>query len=220
MINARNAGRIAGALLIAQGIGGFVVNFVLLQPAIDPPGFLVNAAPHALRVGAAALLGILIGALALAIAITVLPVLRKFSERMALSFIALGSVGLALAAVESGTMMSLVSLSKAYVESGADAASFDGLRRIVAASRNWAHYTNLAIGGLTLSIFYIALFRFALIPRALAAFGLLAVALQIVTIARPFFGAPVVFLLLAPLGLANLSVALWLLIKDFPDKQT
>jgi hypothetical protein len=199
MTNARNAGRIAGALLIAQGIGGFVVNFVLLQPAIDAPGFLVNAAPHALRVGAAALLGILTGALALAIAITVLPVLP---------------------AVESGTMMSLMSLSKAYVDSGADAASFDGLRRIVAASRNWAHYTNLAIGGLTLSIFYIALFRFALIPRALAAFGLLAVALQIVTISRPFFGAPVVFFLLAPLGLANLSVALWLLIKDFPDKPT
>ena len=220
MTNVRNAGRIAGALLIAQGIGGFVVNFVLLQPAIDPPGFLVNATPHAVRVGAAALLGILTSALALAIAITVLPVLRKFSERMALSFIALGSVALALAAVESGTMMSLLSLSKAYVESGTDAASFDGLRRIVAASRNWAHYTHLAIGGLKLSIFYIALLRFALIPRALAAFGLLAVALQISTISRPFFGAPVVFFLLAPLGLANLSVALWLLIKDFPDKST
>jgi hypothetical protein len=220
MTNIRNAGRIAGALLFAQGIGGFMVNFVLLQPAIDPPGFIVNAAPHAVRVGAAALLGILVGALALAIAIAVLPVLRKFSERMALSFIALGSVGLALAAVESGTMMSLLSLSKAYVESGADVASFDGLRRIVAASRNWAHYTNLVISGLTLAIFYVALFRFALIPRALAAFGLLAVALQIVTISRPFFGAPVVFFLLAPLGLANLSVALWLLIKDFPDRST
>ncbi len=34
MTHPRNAGRIAGALLIAQGIGGFVVNFVLLQPAI------------------------------------------------------------------------------------------------------------------------------------------------------------------------------------------
>jgi hypothetical protein len=90
----------------------------------------------------------------------------------------------------------------------------------VAASRNWAHYTNLVISGLTLAIFYVALFRFALIPRALAAFGLLAVALQIVTISRPFFGAPVVFFLLAPLGLANLSVALWLLVKDFPDRST
>ena len=220
MTNTRNTGRIAGALLIAQGIGGFVTNFVLLQPAIDPPGFLVNAAPNALRVGAAALIGILTGALALAIAITVLPVLRKFSERMALAFVALGSVALALAAVESGTMMSLLSLSEAYVQSGADAASFEGVRRVVAASRNWAHYTHLVLGGLTLSFFYIALLRFALIPRALAAFGLIAGALQIVTISRPFFGAPVVFFLLAPLGLANLSVALWLLIKDLPDKQT
>ena len=37
MTTTRNAGRIAGALMIAQGIGGFVTNFVLLQPALDPP---------------------------------------------------------------------------------------------------------------------------------------------------------------------------------------
>jgi Domain of unknown function (DUF4386) len=214
----RNAGRIVGALLIVQGIGSFVTNFVLVQPAFAQPGFLVNAAPHALRVGAASLLGILTGALALAIAITVLPVLRKFSDRMALSFVALGSVGLSLAAVENGTLMSLLSLSKAYAASGADAAAFEGLRGVVAASRNWAHFTHIAIGGFTLSIFYVALYRFALVPRALAAFGLLAVVLQIASVTRPFFGGEVIFFLLAPLGLANLAVAVWLLIKGFADK--
>ncbi len=219
MTTASNTGRIAGALIIAQGIGGFVTNFVLLQPAIDPPGFLVNAAPHALRVGAAALLGILVGALALGIAITLLPVLRKFSERIALLFVALGGVALSLAAVESGTAMSLLSLSKAYAASGADPASFEGLRGIVGASRNWAHFTHLLIDGLALLTFYAALYRFALVPRAIAAFGLLAVVLQITTISRPFFGAQVLFYLLAPLGIANLAVALWLMIKGFAEKR-
>jgi hypothetical protein len=209
MTNTRNAGRIAGGLLIAQGIGGFVTNFVLLQPVLAPPGALVNAAPHALA-----------GAIGLVIAITVLPVFRRFSERMALAFVAMGTVALSLAAVENGTLMSLLSLSRAYAASGADPTTFEGLRGIVAASRNWAHFTHVAIGGATLLVFYIALYRFKLVPRVLAVIGLVACALQITSVTRPFFGGEVVFFLLAPLGLANLSVALWLLIKDFPDKST
>lgn len=220
MTTARNAGRIAGALMIAQGVGGYVTNFALLRPVLAPPGSLVNAAPHALEVGMSALLGILAGAIGLAIAITVLPVFRQFSERMALAFVAMGAVALSLAAVENGSLMSLLSLSKAYVASGADPATFEGLRGVVAASRNWAHFTHIAIGGATLLVFYIALYRFRLVPRVLAAIGLVACALQITSVTRPFFGGEVIFFLLAPLGLANLSVALWLLVKDFPDKPT
>ena len=220
MTHPRNAGRIAGALLIAQGIGGYVTNFVLLRPVLASPGSLVNAAPYAFEVGMSAVLGILAGAMALAIAITVLPVLRQFSERTALAFVAMGTVALSLAAVENGTLMSLVSLSKAYAASGADPAAFEGLRGVVAASRNWAHFTHIAIGGTTLLVFYVALYRFALVPRVLAAIGLVACALQITSVTRPFFGGEVIFFLLAPLGLANLAVAVWLLIKDFPDKST
>ncbi len=220
MTSTRNAGRIAGAMMIAQGIGGYVTNFALLRPVLAPPGSLVNAAPHALEVGMSAVLGILAGAIGLAIAITVLPVFRQFSERIALAFVAMGTVALSLAAVENGTLMSLLSLSKAYAASGADPAAFEGLRGVVAASRNWAHFTHVAIGGATLLVFYIALYRFKLVPRVLAVIGLVACALQITSVTRPFFGGEVVFFLLAPLGLANLSVALWLLIKDFPDKST
>ena len=116
--------------------------------------------------------------------------------------------------------MSLLSLSKAYAASGADPTAFEGLRGVVAASRNWAHFTHITIGGATLLVFYIALYRFALVPRALAALGLVACVLQITSVTRPFFGGEVLFFLLAPLGLANLSVALWLLIKGFRAKQT
>jgi len=219
MTTARSAGRIAGALLIAQMTGGFVTNFVLLQPALDPPGFLVNAAAHAQRVGAAALLGMVTGALSLAIAITVLPVLRKFSERMTLTFLALSVAALSLSVVENAKVMSLLSLSQTYAASnGSDPAAFAGLRSVVAASRNWAHFTQLIVGGSTFVVLFATLYRFALIPRALAGFALAAGALQIATVARPFFGAQVVFPLLAPAGIAYLLAAAWLLAKGFPDK--
>jgi hypothetical protein len=219
MTIARSAGRAAGLLLLAQGIGAALTNFVLLQPALAAPGFLANAAPHGLRLGASVLIGIVTGALALAIAITVLPVLKKYSERLTFAFLALAIAAMALAVVENGTVMSLLSLSKAYVAAnGADPALFEGLRGVVAASRNWAHFTHIVVGGATVFVFYAALYRFALVPRALAGFGMAAFALQIATVSMPFFGIPVRFALLAPAGIANLALAAWLVTKGFTDR--
>jgi hypothetical protein len=219
MTTAMNVGRTVGVLLIVQMTAGYVTNFVLLQPAFDPPGFLVNAAPHATRFGAAAMLGIVSAGISLAIAITVLPLLRQLSERMALLYLALSVAALSLAVVENAKVMSLLSLSQAYAASnGADPTSFQGLRGVVAASRNWAHYSQLIVGGSTFVALFAALYRFALIPRVLAGFALAAAALQIATVARPFFGAAVIFPLLAPAGIAYLLSALWLTVKGFTYK--
>jgi hypothetical protein len=218
MTTAMSAGRTAGVLFLIQGTCGYIGNFVLLAPATAPPGFLVNASAHALQVGMVALLGMVTGALATAIAITVLPVFRKYSETLAIWFLALGIAGLALAAVENGTVMSLLSLSKAYAATdGANPATFEMVRGVVAASRNWAHYTHLLVSGSTVLVFYVTVYRFALIPRALAACGIAAFVLQLTTISMPFVGFKVVLLLLAPVGLAQLAMAIWLVIKGFAD---
>jgi uncharacterized protein DUF4386 len=220
MTNVKNAGRVAGALILVQMIGGYVTNFGLVGPALAPPGWLVNAAPHALRVGASALLGIVTGALATAIAITVWPIFKKHSERMALCLLAVAVATLALAVVENGRLMSMLSLSQAYAASGAtDPAAFEGLRGVVAAGRNWAHFTHLIIGGSTFFVLYATTLRFALIPRVLAGFGMAAVALQMAMVSAPLLGGHVIFPLLAPAGIANLALALWLLTKGFADKE-
>lgn len=86
---------------------------------------------------------------------------------------------------------------------------------VVASARDWAHYVGRLADGSALFVFYAAMFRFALIPRALAAFGVAAVLLQLTALAMPLFGRPVVFPLLAPLGLCQLALALWLIIKGF-----
>jgi Domain of unknown function (DUF4386) len=214
-----NASRVAGVLILVQAVGGYLTNFGLIGPATAAPGFLVNAAPHALRVGISALLGIATGALAMMIAITVWPVLKKHSERMALSYLALGIAALALAVVENGRLMSMLSLSQAYAASGAtDPATFAGLRGVVAASRNWAHFTHLIVGGSTFFVLYATTFRFALLPRLLAGFGMAAAALQMATVSMPLLGGHVIFPLLAPAGIANLALAVWLLTKGLADK--
>src|SRR5271169_4508303 len=199
MSAAQRAGRIMGVLILAQMLGGYMVNFGILGPVFDPPGFLINAAGYSARVGLSVILGIATGLVSAGIAITAYTVFREHRQAMALWFVALSVAGLALTVVENSHVMSLLSLSEAYAKAGvANPDLFQALRGVVAATRNWAHYTDLLLAGCTLLVFYGVLFRFALVPCALAVFGLCAVVLQIIAVAMPLFGHSIVFLMLAP----------------------
>jgi hypothetical protein len=220
MDSARRAGRVIGILLLVQGVIGSTVNFVLLSPGITgPTNFLTNAAPNSTRLSIAALLLLVAGAISLAISVTAWPVFRRGSERLALAYFGLGIAGIALAAVESAAIMSMLTLSNQYVEATpADARLFEVVGSVVRYGRYWAHYTHLLIGCFAVFLFYTALFRFALVPRLLAGVGLLTVLVQIFGLTMPFFGERVNFYLLAPMGIVYLILALWLVIKGFiPD---
>jgi hypothetical protein len=68
MTSAKSVGRIVGGLLLAQGVIAPIVNFGLLAGASAPPGFLANAAGHAMQVRLAVLLWLVTGVLTTAIA--------------------------------------------------------------------------------------------------------------------------------------------------------
>ena len=88
-------------------------------------------------------------------------------------------------------------------------------RIVVASARNWAHYMARMIDGLAILAFYAAVYRLAVIPRVLAGFGVVAAVLQIIAVAMPLFHRDVVFAMLAPLGLCQLIVAVWLIVRGF-----
>ena len=210
-------GRIVGLLLLVQFVVALVFNVFLLGPVISqPPGWIVNAAAQSLTVSMSVVLALIADAIWLAIAVVAYPLFARASLRTAVAFVALTSVALALSAVENGHLLTLRSLSQAYAAAGtADRELFETLRVLFGSARNWAHYTHLMVTGISILAFFAALFRFFLVPRALAMFGGAAAGLQIVTVTMPIFGQPVIFAMLAPLGLAIVSLAAWLLVKGF-----
>lgn len=220
MTTPKRIGRLIGVLLLVQMTGGFTLNFVLLQPVFTAPGgYLVNAAPNSLQISLAALIGLVTGLISVGIAVAALPVFRRHSESMAYAFLALAVADFALAAVEHTTVLSLLSLSQAYTSaSAADAAQFEALRGVVASARNWAHFVHLIVAGCAIFVLYGVLYRFVLVPRALATFGMLAALSQIAAVTMPLFGHAVIFLMIYPLGLAHLLLALWLLAKGFEER--
>jgi len=213
------AGRVIGVLIVIQMIGGFLVNFVLEAPLFGAPGFLANAAPHAQQIALGALLGLVIEALWVGIAVMAFPVFHERTQRMALWFFALAAVILAGAVVENAGVMSMVTVSEAYAKASAvERAQLETVRVVVASARNWAHYMARMTDGLAILVFYAAVYRLAVIPRVLGGFGIIAAVLQIIAVAMPFFHRDVVFALLAPLGLCQLVVAIWLIVKGFQDR--
>jgi len=215
-VHPARAGRIIGILIIIQMVGGFLANFVLEAPLFGAPGFLANAAPHSQQIAVGALLGFGIEALWTGIAITAFPVFYRRTRPMALWLFALAAVILAVAVVENAGVMSLVTVSQAYAKGSAvERAQLETVRVVVTSARNWAHYMARIIDGIAILVFYAALGRLALIPRILAGFGLIAVVLQIISVGMPLFGHDVVFPLLAPLGLSQLIVAVWLMVRGF-----
>jgi Domain of unknown function (DUF4386) len=216
MEGAKRAGRIIGVLIIIQMVGGAIVNFTLEAPLFGAPGFLVNAASHSQQLGLAVLLGLVTEALWVGIAITAFPVFGRLSQTMALWFLALAVVILAAAVVENAAVMSLVSLSEAYTKASAvEREQFQMIKIVVASARNWAHYMARILDGGAIFVFYLVLYRFALVPRALAGFGLIAVMLMITAVAMPLFGHDVIFPMLMPLGLSQLILAVWLVTLGF-----
>jgi hypothetical protein len=69
------------------------------------------------------------------------------------------------------------------------------------------------LDGAMLLALYLALYRATRVPRILSGAGLIAAALMIIGVGRTLFGYDVLFPLLAPAGLAQLSLSIWLIVK-------
>ena len=168
------------------------------------------------------MLSFLLCLISLATLVVAWPVFRQRAPQLAIWFAALTFVGISMSLVENIAMMSMQSLSLAYTAALPAAGSatpelYQGLRGVVGSARNWAHYTNLLVGGLGLFMMYLLFWRARLVPRLLAGLCMAKALLQMYSIGRPFFGHEVQFMLLMPTGLALLALTVWLLWKGFAE---
>ena len=222
MTSTRHIGRIIGMLLLVHLATGLIVPYVLLQPLTKPPaGFLDTAAGMSSLVRLNVLLLFLGGAISVGISIAAWPVVRERSYRLGLWLLALALVNFTLQIVENSHWLSMLSVSQAYAAAGtADAGYFQSLGIVVRSAWKWAHYSHILVVVGWVFTLYCLLFRCAMVPRALAAIGMVASVLQFTGITLPAFAGyrmPFPELFGMPLGLANLVMAVWLMAKGFKE---
>lgn len=218
MQSAKSAGRIIGLALLVQLLLALPVYFVWMRP-VTGSGFLANAAGSAAQVRVALLLTFVLGAMTFTAAIAALPVFRRYSERLAFAYLALSVVGLATLAMESIAMRNMLSLSLEYAKAGAANELLQTLGGLARSTAVAAHHTNLMVAHGTVLLLYVILYRFALVPRALAACGMAASLLSTTVVTMPLLGYRLVFALVTPAALTNLALMLWLIVRGLAERQ-
>lgn len=221
MRTAKSTGRLIGVLLLLQLATALMLPFMLIHSlTTGSPGFLTAAAENSFQIRSAVLIFFVGGALTVSLGITALPVFRLYSNATALWFLVICAVSFTLDTVHSATVMSMLSLSQEYVNGGAANPELSqALGAAVASARRWAHFTQLvAIGG-WLFVFHSSLLRFGLIPRALAALGVIGVALQFTGVTlMMFLGYRIIGEMALPLLPIQITVAVWLMVKGFEER--
>jgi hypothetical protein len=217
----RTVGRVVGLLLLVHLAAGLTLPFILLQPALGPPGFLRAAAGRPGLIRAAVFLLFAGSTVPVAVAIAAWPVFRRHASATALWLGALAVAGFSLQCVDNGALLSMLSLSQAYA--GADAARADLFQVVasaVSSARRWAHYSFLLVVGSWILVLFALLYRSRLVPRALAAFGLVGSLLQITGVTlRALLGFPPETRLAMPLAPAYVGLAVWLIVKGFSERK-
>jgi hypothetical protein len=211
--------RTIGMMLLAQ-LAGLIVPFVLLLPLTTVPvDYLANAARAAFQIKAGVFLLFANCALTIGISITALRIIRPHSEAAALWLVAVSVIMFLLQSVDNIHVLSMLSLSQQYNQAGDHDELFLKLAAVVGSTRRWAHLTELLVIDGWILLFYSVLLRFALVPRAVAVFGLVTVLLHFIGIPlRGFAGYGGVAVMGMPMALSHITLATWLIAKGVDER--
>jgi hypothetical protein len=152
------------------------------------------------------------------IPILMYPILKRQDEILSLGYVGSRIFEAIFSVLNIIGILSLLSLSRAFVSAGAPAASyFQTQGALLLANLNWGSIlldVPFTMGAL---VFYYVLYRATLVPRWLSGFGLIGAALWLATVPfRMFDVLPSSLEILAlPIAVQEMALAVWLIVKGF-----
>jgi hypothetical protein len=210
-----------GVLFIACSAAS-ILSIVPLGSMLDTPVDLAKLAANDNRVVLTALIEFVWAATAAGIAIGLYPVLRRHNRALALGAAAGRVVEGVLLLVATLSLLVLLSLSQEAVAAGsAGSTSAAASANLLLAVRDWVHGFVMSLAfALGALMYYYLLYRARLIPRWLSGWGLVAIGLSVAaTVYAGFtqeFGFTTVNNVLnIPIGLQEMVLAVWLIVKGF-----
>jgi hypothetical protein len=195
-----------------------VLALVLLQPIVGIRRDVTQASLHGTGVATGALLELVMGMAVVGIAITLYPVLRRFSERLSLGYVAVRTMEGMLNVIGAIGALVLLSVSREIAGAGASHASLQTLGGTVQAGGDWVNSAVLPIVfALDALILNYVLYRARLVPRWLSAWGLGSAALWLAAGVMVTYGleSSATTALAVPIGVQEMAFAAWLIIRGF-----
>ena len=216
----RKTAIIVGVLFLLGFAGGFGPVFV--KPITDNPSYLIKIFENKDQVMMGALFQLIMAFACAGIAIGLYPILKKHNESLALGAVGFRIIENVFQMVAALALLSLLTLSQESVKADALAAS---AFQAAGASLHAVHFWSALVLGhfgfcLGALMYYYVFYRSNLIPRWLSGWGIVAIILHLTgafitmfTQTDPFSTST--YLLSLPIGLNELTLAGWLIVKGF-----
>lgn len=217
--NRKNA-FIAGGLFVIADIAGFLT-FPFLG-FLNNPDYLMKVAENRNQIVMGALLVLTMEIACSGIAIWLYPVLKKQNEALALWAVGLRLMETIFGIISAIALLTLLPLSQEFVKAGTpDASYFQTLGNLVQTMRAWIRDVFMLFAwGLGALLYNVLFFQARLLPRWLSVWGIAAILLHLASCLLTVFAiidpsSPVQVFMLAPSGLQELVLAIWLIVKGF-----
>jgi hypothetical protein len=205
-------------ILILVGWFTYGPGAAITDAIVTAPDTLANVAANQTTFTFGAVMMLLNSAAVVGIGVIAFPVLRRYSEPAALGYLATRILEGAFLAVGVISLLAMTGLSDAYADAdaGADASSqLEALGALAVQVNDLAYQTGMATLGIGSVFLCSLLFRTELLPRALAAWGVIGYGVFALGMVLDMFGLGVGTVLTIPGGLFELALAGWLIVKGF-----
>lgn len=217
----RKAAILVGILFIIT-TGAAIVSGAFLLPIVEAPDYLTKVFENESQVMLGALFYFIMAAGCASITLPMYPILKKQNEGLALGAVGFRLIEGAIFMVGVVGVLSLVTVSRAFVQAGAPEAShFQLIGKLLIAGYTISHVVvpgvfAFSIGAL---MYYYIFYRSKLVPRWLSVWGFIGIILGIANGLLDMFGGipneTISMLLDLPIFVNEMVLAVWLIFKGF-----
>lgn len=217
----RKTAIIVGILFIAC-TGATMLSFPFGGSLLEDADYITKLAGNETSVISGALIEFIWAGTCAGIAIALYPILRRYNNGLALGAVGFRLIEGVFVLIGTASMLSLLTLSQDFIRVGAPvASSYQTSAALLLAVRDWSHnvilFIAFSVGAL---MYYTVLYTSNLIPRWLSGWGFLGAILGLAaTLYAAFtnsFDTGLVHTYLSiPIGVNEIVLAIWLIVKGF-----
>ncbi len=215
--NRKNA-VLAGVLFIIGTASG-VLSVAVGGSIWNAPDYLLRLSANEDLISLATMLQFIMGISCAGISVALYPILKKFSEGLAIGAVGFRLIENMLQILKAVSMITMLALSQEFIRAGSPTTSyFQSAGEIITTASDWMVGAALICFSIGAAMYYIAFYQHRLVPRWLSGWGLISVTLVTIASVMVMFGVIPYFGTIQ--AAANLSIfaqemvlAVWLIAK-------
>jgi len=219
MSEAKTMARIVAALFITASIAS-VLNVTVMAPIISSQNVLEAVSEHPGTLLQGALYELISASAVISIAIFLFPLFRRYNEALALGYVSARGIEATIVILGAIFLLMLMNLGEEYAQAAAPAAShFQTFAAILLGGVDWTFYLGpkvfFSLSAVMLNVIF---YRTELVPRFLSIWGFIGALMLLAVGVMDLFGVSTptsAVLLMLPIGLNEMVLAAWLIIKGF-----